>query len=358
MSKPNQHERAPSRDGDAAEAAAYWDARLRSPDCTVDDRQAYAAWHAANPDNARAFEDLQDILVTMQAAGSRPMMRALRDAALRRRRGRFLAFGMMTAAAAIIVAIVGVGFTPMPGQPGYEAAALSAGSAPIVEAENVRVYETAVGERRSFTLDDGSIITLNTRSRLETRFSPERRDVTLVSGQALFKVAHNAARPFVVAAADRQVTAVGTEFDVRLDGDHVKVVLVEGRVAVQRRPEGRLVDNMISDRREISPGESYVTSGAFWQRAAVRTADVNQALLWEEGRVAFNDVPLTDAIAEMNRYSTGALVVTDPSMSALKVSGVFRTDQPQTFVNAIQEYFPVEARRQPGGDTLLVWRHS
>src|SRR5690606_11220093 len=122
-----------------------------------------------------------------------------------------------------------------------------------------------------------------------------------------------------------------------------------------RRPQGRLIDMVLSERMELAPGQAYSSGEGAFMLASVRQTDVNQAMLWEEGRVAFNDVPLPEAIREMNRYSSQAVVV-DPSMSELRVSGVFRTDEPAAFINAIEEYFPVEAREQPGGDVLLVWR--
>jgi len=354
MAKPTFPDVAPSREGGPDEAAAYWDARLRSPECTREDREAYERWRAANVENARQFENLQDIIGALRASHSRPMMRAMREAALKKkRRQRFLLAGF-TAAAAIALVAVGLGLQ----QQGIQRPAqmVSAETTPVVP---VTVYETAVGERKSFTLDDGSVITLNTRSRVETRFSRDSRDLTLVAGQANFRVAHDASRPFVVVAGDRQVTALGTVFDIRLEGDDVRVVVVQGHVAVQRRPQGRLIDAVLSERRELAPGQSYSTKAEhLFQPVSVRTVDVNETVLWEEGRVAFNDVPLTEAVAEMNRYSAGALVVADPSMRKLRISGVFRTDQSQAFVNAVKEYFPIEAREQPGGDTLLVWRES
>jgi transmembrane sensor len=354
MAKHTFPDAAPSREGAPDEAAAYWDARLRSPECTREDREAYERWRAADAENAREFENLQDIIGALRAAHSRPMICALREAALKKKRRRRFLVGGVAAAAAIGLIVVGLTLQ----QPVFR----QAGPSRVASAETttvipVAVYETAVGERKSFTLDDGSVLTLDTRSRVETRFSRGRRDLTLVAGQASFRVAHDASRPFVVVAGDRQVTALGTVFDVRLDGDDVRVVVVQGRVAVQRRPQGRIIDAVLSERRELTPGQSYSTKGeGLFQPVAVRAVDVNETALWQEGRVAFNDVPLPEAVAEMNRYSTGALVVADPSMRKLRISGVFRTDQSQAFVNAVKEYFPIEARKQPGGDTLLVWR--
>jgi transmembrane sensor len=345
------NEHTPSPQGSPKEAAAYWDARLRNPDCSAEERAQYEAWRAASPDNAEAFERLQDLLEAMRGARSRPMLRAIHDAAREKRRRRFFRYGL-AAAAAIVVAIVGLNLATTNGADPLHAPPATQIAANI----SVQVYQTAVGEQRTVTLQDGSTVTLNTNSRLEERFSPNRRDVTLVAGQALFQVAHDASRPFIVAAGDRQVTAIGTEFDVRLSGERVRVVLVEGRVAVERRPQGELLDGLLAQRRELTAGQQYQSTEAIFTPVSVNATDVNNATLWREGRVAFDDAPLPDAIAEMNRYSTGSLIVTDPTMAELRVNGVFRTDSQQAFINALEEYYPVEAREQPGGDTLLVWR--
>src|SRR4051794_36560764 len=139
---------APSRDGGSTEAAAYWDARLRSPECTRVDRDAYEAWRAAAAENARAFENLQDIVGSLRAAGSRPIMRALREAALRKRRRRFLVAGL-SVAATITVIVLGVVLQRVPGQAGglpQVAGVEAARTTPVA------AYETAVGERKTFTL--------------------------------------------------------------------------------------------------------------------------------------------------------------------------------------------------------------
>jgi transmembrane sensor len=346
----------PKPDGGADEAAAFWDARLRNPDCTPAERAAFEAWRAGDPANAAAFEKLQQALDALRAAASRPELRAMRDAALRTRRTPRTAW--VTGLAAALLIAISAGWSALPQETKWSVIAAlgfgepqSTGGWPALAA---KTFATAIGGRSTITLDDGSRVTLNTQSRIETHFSKARRDVTLVAGQALFEVAHDATRPFVVTAGDRQVTAIGTAFDVRLEPTGVRVVLVEGRVAVDERADGPIASLLGTERRELVAGQEYVSKAK--SANIVRAADVNEAILWRDGRVAFNDVPLTQAIAEMNRYATGALVVADPSMARLRVNGVFRTGETRAFVNALEEYFPIRAEQQPGGDTLLVWR--
>lgn len=337
---------APRRDSGPEEAASYWDARLRNPDCSREERATFESWRVADPANAAAFERLQAMLDALRASASRPALRAIRDAALQQKRRQFR---WIVGLAAAFVFCIGGYVTLRDGGLGRGAPAATRGAAQT----DLHVYVTAIGEQRTVTLEDGSVVTLNTQSRLETRFTKGRRDATLVAGQALFQVAQDAERPFIVTAGDRQVTAIGTQFDVRVEQRRVRVVLVEGRVAVERRSEEGFNLFRSNERRELTPGQEFDSAA---QEPIVQVADVNQATLWHEGRVSFVDAPLPEAVAEMNRYSSGALIVTDPSMAELRVNGVFRTNEPQAFVNALEEYFPIEARAQPGGDTLLVWR--
>jgi transmembrane sensor len=343
----------PHADGDAREAAAYWDARLRNPDCAAEERAAFEAWRAADDTHAAAFETLQDTLEALRAAAARPELRAMRDAALRRDKWQGV---RVAAVAAALVLCAGLGWVAASeGTLNGIAVALGLSErSEVPSADVAKVYATAIGGRSTVTLEDGSRVTLNTQSRLETHFSKGRRDVTLVAGQALFDVAHDTSRPFVVTAGDRKVTAVGTEFDVRLDGQAVRVVLVEGRVKVEARAASGLLSLFSSEQHDLVAGQEYVSNAK--PANIVRPADVNQAILWRDGRVAFNDVPLTEAIAEMNRYAPDTVVVADPTMVRLHVNGVFRTGETNAFVHALEEYFPVKAEQQPGGDTLLVWR--
>src|SRR5690606_15701139 len=97
-------------------------------------------------------------------------------------------------------------------------------------------YSTGIGQRSTVTLQDGSIVELNAQTRIKVAFGAERRSVQLLDGQAIFRVAKDASRPFVVHAGDREIIALGTAFDVRLDPSAMRVTLLEGKVAV--RPEG------------------------------------------------------------------------------------------------------------------------
>lgn len=329
-----------------AEAAAAWDRRLRSADCSEADRRDFDAWCAEDPTHAAAFDNLQlGIRSLKDAYNDNPRLRAMRDSA----RTIKPAFQPWKIAAGLLVVVLGGGAAgwiitrpsgPVP-PPQMEASR-----------DAVSVYQTAVGERTTVVLSDGSKVTLNTRSKLVVGYTPGRRDVTLVSGQAMFEVAKNANRPFVVTAGSRKVTAVGTAFDVKVDARKVDVTLIEGKVRVDpSRPN--LIQQIRPDVQRLTPGEQLIASSTTGD-VFVRAADVATVTSWRQGAVVFNDTPLSEAVAEINRYAPDPIVVGDPNLAQYRVNGRFRTSEPATFVNALVAYFPVEARTSADGQTVLV----
>ncbi|HYG26699.1 MAG TPA: FecR family protein [Caulobacteraceae bacterium] len=330
-----------------AQEAADWDIRLRSPACTAADRAAFEAWCTADPAHAEAFEGLQVGLSALKDAyASSPRLRAMRD----RARSAPPQRASWRIAASLAVALVGGGAVA-----GYVYTQQPPGGGALATMELPRgapsVHQTAVGERTTVTLSDGSVVTLNTRSRVVVSYTAERREVTLVAGQALFEVARNAARPFVVTAGSRQVTALGTAFDVRLDRKEVRVTLIEGKVKVEPA-KGSLWRALPLGARNLAPGQQLVASNAS-PTATVTAADLPTETSWKQGVVVFNDTPLAEAVAEINRYSAEPITVGDPALGALRINGRFRTSEPNAFLNAVTAYFPVEAQRTPSGETVL-----
>jgi len=331
------------------EAAAWWDSRLRSPLCTDADREAFAAWRE-DPAHAEAFERLQaGIDALHEALLSSPELRAMSDRALELKAPAPYARMAAGIAAAVVLAAGGWFAATQP------APAPLGGASPLqVASGEGSIYQTGVGERSTITLTDGSKVTLNTRSRVEVNYMPDRRNITLIAGQALFEVAHNKARPFVVTAGPRQVTAVGTAFDIRLDGQKVQVTMVEGKVKVEpTRPT--LLQKAVAPQQSLIAGQQLVAT-VDSIGATVEHADAAKTTSWREGRVVFADTPLPQAVAEMNRYLPSPILIGDPALSHFTVNGMFLTNQPMSFVGAVTAYYPVEARSNANGATVLVPR--
>lgn len=317
---PRMNENAPSLE--AREQAEAWHARLMAPDCSLQDRKAFKQWRA-QPGHAEAFAATERLLAGVDTLASRDprmellMQRARRRPATSARSPRH--WRIWAAAACVILAVaLGLRFGP----------ALLNGPEPVQ-------YATA-GQGRTIALEDGSSVRLDVASHIAVSLGSKRRSVELLQGRAVFDVAHDTARPFVVRAGDGSVTAVGTRFQVQREGDDVEVTLAEGIVAVSRQ------DAQDGTRREtrLQPGEQLEWSS---QKAAwtMRPVDTKAALSWTRGRLIFRGTHLADVVAEVNRYSQRKLVLADPSLADLPVHGNFLAGDTGAVVAALKAVLPV-----------------
>jgi len=336
---------------DPEEAAAWWSARQRLGFTTAREEEAFADW-LADPANGMAWEATEGPLEAVAAYAALPEIRALRESALAARPPRSRTIWRWAAggaiAASLAAGIVAFSFdTPL---------APTAPSAPQAASSTER-YTTSIGERRTIRLADNSRIELNTGSVAEVAYSPGRRDIRLLAGQALFRVAHDPNRPFTVVAGDRRIIATGTAFDVRIgEGGTVAVTLIEGHVRVEplsRDGQERVVPAAAV--ATLDPGERLASTPSGAVRIA--TADVEQQTSWTRGQIIFRDDRMAEAIAEVNRYSINRLIVTDPRVANLRVSGAFAAGSTENFVAAVTAFFPVDARRA-GGTIVLEWRET
>ena len=302
------------------EAAAAWAAR-RLGDGPADEA-GFARWQAEDPAHAEAYVRAEAAWrLVGEGAGTEGLLALRRQALHRARRParrpgldrRAIAAGL---AAAIAAPAAGLWWTRRRGPEG-------------------ELFQTALGEQRTLTLSDGSRVTLDALSVMRVRYAEAVRSIDLVQGRAYFEVAHDAARPLRVHAGPRTVTAVGTAFAVRREPRETTVVLAEGKVAVSDHESPVTLATM-------TPGQSMLLVDGVRAGAPTR-ADLDQALAWRRGQMVFDNVALADAAAEMNRYSTLQVVVADPSLRALRISGTFKAGETRAFVEAIQSYFPVRA---------------
>jgi transmembrane sensor len=232
-------------------------------------------------------------------------------------------------------------------------------------------YSTGIGEQRSIVLNDGSTVELNSRSRVRVRFSAAERDVELIEGQALFRVAKNPNRPFIVSADGTHVRAVGTQFDVYRKTSSTVVTVVEGKVAVFGEPRllspsfdtekggagvpisSRNQDTSTvplqgtgkgrgpsSGKGEPLPGESangtiFLAAGeqvtvthATAAAPSPKRANLAAATAWTQRSLVFDSSPLIEVAEEFNRYNMRQLVIKDPELADIHVSGVFSSVEP------------------------------
>lgn len=331
---PDRSEPPPSR-------AAQWFARMRDDRRTPADEAGFNRWLGEDPVNERAYQRLESMWGSLELARNAPQLQAARAQALAEsqriatqpaRWSRVMSWFVGAAAVTALVAIVT--------------------SQLLLED---RVYQTAVGDRKTIQLADGSELTLNTDSMARVHYELWARKIDLERGQAHFKVAHSRLRPFLVDAGQGVIRAVGTEFDVYRHEDQVRVTLVEGRIEVSERittsaGEGAPAPHEARARMVAGQQISMSARGL----SAVRPADMRQATAWLEGRLIFDGERLQDAVREINRYSTARLLVLDPQLAQLRVSGVFRTDRADSFLKAVETSLPVKAIPAADGATLIA----
>jgi transmembrane sensor len=308
---------------------------------------ARQAWLDAAPEHTRAYIDAMAAMDAVSAfAGDAAILALRRDALAARGDASGRTWRYIAAACVGLAVLIGVGSFMISLRQADGPTQLAASGVQGPERTH-ETYRTAVGARSSFKLPDGSVATLDTDSAVQVDFSAQERTVRLLKGQALFEVAKHRPIPFRVYAGDRRITAVGTQFDVRLDGRRLRVTLIEGRINVadaapQQSPHTHMT---------LTPGEELDEQAG--QSMLVTRADVAKVQSWKDGLVVFEDEPLSEAVAELNRYSAKAIVIGDPSISNLRVTGVFNTDQSDRFAQILTETFPVSATYDSATGTVL-----
>lgn len=337
--------------------AAQWSDLLRHRGGQSGLREAFEQWRAQSTAHAEAFSRIDAVHRVARMARDSAGMSALeqdtlRRVAMRQRHGHLRRTRLRRSwalAASVTLALLGGlllvqddwrDLRHLPQDARY----LLAGQ---------QMHRTAVGEQRRIALDDGSVITLNTGSRVVVHYQPQQRAVTLLAGQALFEVARDAARPFVVNADGRTVTALGTAFDVLLSQKKFEVTLIEGSVAVQPEVTAESGTTQAQERLVLVPGESLVVAAADPARPLIRKADVKRAVSWREGQLIFRNDRLIDAVEEVNRYSKRQIVLADDTMGSLRVSGIVNTGNTEVFVETMTSYYPLRIVEASGSRVVL-----
>jgi transmembrane sensor len=204
------------------------------------------------------------------------------------------------------------------------------------------------GERREVALNDGSMVQVDPETRLRVKFNDRIRGIWLEHGRALFKVAKNPKRPFEVHADDTVVRAVGTAFGVDRQSGGVVVTVAEGKVAVIRTMMTSLQSSQ-PDRLPLAlVANQQVTIRNTGPPEPVHKVDSGRALAWAEGRLVFENDRVSSVVAQFNRYNHVQIHVTDATLAARPISGVFDATDPESFVAFFQSVAAVRIDRSEG----------
>jgi transmembrane sensor len=306
--------------------AADWFVRLQTADLAEDDALAFDAW-VADAANARAFDAVlsvsREFVFNARAiAGGLSERRGARPAGRR----ALIGFGVATAAAAAVAVVV-----------------------PQLTSTKTETYVTAKGKHRSVALADGSTIDLNGGTTLSVTLARDARRVTLDHGQAVFDVARDLRKPFLIAAGDRTVRVVGTQFDVRrLDG---KLSVTVARGVVEVRP----IDGAAGSAYRLHPGQRL--EHAEGQAAArVAAAEPAEVLGWRAGRLVYRDQPLKDVVADLNQQFATPIRIEDKALAETPISGVLVLDNQDAVIRRLALLVPVRA--VPSGSGLVLRREG
>lgn len=298
----------------AETAAAAWVAKLSAGGVTEEQRGDLMRWLNADPEHRRHFRAMQTL---WQNAPAHAATERIEPA---KRRAAALPFA---AAAAVVLAIIGALY--------------------LVYRPQYVVYTTKVGEQQTINALDGSVINLNTASEFALRLTDKMRSAQLRRGEAYFSVQPDADRPFEIDLDDSSIRVVGTHFNVRREVDYFSVAVVEGVVRVQ-------VDG--AQPATLTGGQQLT-----YRSGATPLIEPYAAALapeWVSGKVTFDNVPLPLALAEARRYLAQPIVIADPRLQTLEVSGIFRVDRLDELVNILEEERLVRVERAEDGRGLRL----
>ena len=291
-----------------AEAAA-WIVRLHGPHRSADLEAGFREWLAADPENGRQFErvtEAWDAGSTLPVAGL-PRVHRWRAAQPSR----------SWALAAMILLVFGI-------------AAWGVNDFWLNPS-----YGTGIGEQRLVRLDDGSRMAMNSDTRIRVTCCEFERRVRLERGEAYFEVARDPARPFIVVAGEHQVTALGTAFVVRHDASRTAVTLVEGKVGIRQQQGASPATEIPAI--VLSPGQRLTFTGGATPR--LDQPRIEAVTAWRRGEVVLDRMMLADAVAELNRYDKRMLIIDDPDVAALRISGIYHAGDSQGFAETVARLY-------------------
>ncbi|MGF7149232.1 transmembrane sensor [Sphingomonas zeicaulis] len=298
--------------------AADWLARLHADDRAAEDEAAFRAWRKADPSHEDAFERASMIWDAAGGLRDQPFARDMPAPAARLSRRAVLAGG----GALFVAGGLGLGW-----QQAYAG-----------------VYHTGIGEQRRLVLEDGSRVMLDTDTSIRFRAGNAARTLSLATGRIDLDIARDT-RPFVIEAGERRVIAAAARLDLRRDGDAVALTAIQGNARIDA-PEA------VGAPAAVPVPQGTRIAMARGRPDRLDQPELDDLIAWQSGRLAFRDETIAQAATEMNRYSKRALVVSDPKVAALRLSGVYRVGDPEAFARSLAVLLPV--RVAADGETIRI----
>jgi len=308
------------------EQAAAWFARIQDAPHDAAAQAQLQAWLAQHPAHRQAYERLAQLWRAADFIPRQRLEALCRPEPVRQLPRRRLMRQALAAGVAVVA--LGLGWT------GWQYQQLN----------HQDSLSTALGERRQVELPDGSRLELNSATQVQVMFSPGQRHVRLGAGEAMFIVAHDSDRPFVVSTVQGDVTVTGTRFDVRQDQGSTRVAVEQGSVKVQGAAGSLAL-------LAAGQGSHIDAQGKVAEPYAI---DANAVTAWRHGKLVFDNAPLSDVVAEVSRYRARPLHVAPGKAAALRLSSTFSTDDPDALLRALPSILPVRVRTLADGSSEIV----
>jgi transmembrane sensor len=339
--RPAMSERRRSRETVDSEAS-QWLARLRLGLMSKADEASFETWRAAERRHSASFDRMSKTLAEISSLTALGQMEPLNETVMpmvRSFRRAWPLAASVAIAASILLGIVAV---------------------PRLLDRLWLGQTTGVAEIRTISLPDGSVITLAPKSRVKIHYQGARREVELVSGEAFFEIAHDTARPFFVRAGDAVVRVVGTKFDVNRGAGNVRVAVLEGLVEVSELPHPEL-EYSNADVKTLKPGERLELPAKHAASAIARVESVAAfavpvsapAGIWREGRLSYDDARLADVVADLNRYYSPGIQLTDELLGERRIAASFRIGETDTFLANLSAALSIAVSRDAKGTIMI-----
>lgn len=344
--------------------ADHWLARINEGPLSPDEARAFNDWLAADPEHERQYRfgqmAMREVLLMRGESDLHELMRptfyermtnALYEAEQYLKAkvgGHKIGIGIGTGLAALSAALVLIFVTLQPPLEQEEVhVAETTRPAPATPQ-----HETSIAEIRDVALPDGSVVTVGAASALDVVFTPNERRVVLSEGEAFFDVAKDPDRPFIVVADNTLIRVLGTKFDVNLGAEGVDVAVLEGRVEVIR-PEGD--SHVIRDddiKHILTAGQKVVAMNEGPVRPVAPIEPENVAA-WRRGELIWVDTPVHDIIADLNRYSTSTIILTQPDLGDLEYTLALPADDVSRGVRLLAASLGLDAKESATGEIEL-----
>ncbi|MGO3869347.1 MAG: FecR family protein [Alcaligenes sp.] len=314
------------------EQARVWFSLQQSGDITAEQQDALTRWRQQSPEHEQAWQELEQIWSLSAHISPSHVQQVLRSIEPPPRPAR--RWFLKGAVAGGAVAAVGT---------------MVWGGALWESLQYEAVLQTRLGEQQQMELQDGSVLLLNTDTRAHVRFYASERRVTLDQGEVFFAVSADAARPFRIDTPQGRVEVTGTRFNVRVDQQHMRVVVESGSVQVSSGPW------WATQRQSLSAGQG-VEAESGKVALSLPEQSLDNALAWQRGKIVIDDLPLEQALAEINRYLPIPARLMSPTWKLYRVSGVFSIQDPQSFIEILPALAPVQVIHLPDGQVRILDR--